>query len=101
MYPVSHGARMPARLPTKFWAPVQRPAANGPAQVCVIAHRFEEKIPYPKAAAQSSASEVVASCTRTAPIITVEAISPITQNDFCTVFGLAPFAIMRSDSQPD
>ena len=33
---------MPDRLPTKFCKPVQRPAAYGPARVCVIAHMFEE-----------------------------------------------------------
>src|SRR5579884_669087 len=92
---------MPARLPTKFCAPVHRPAANGPAQVCVIAQRFDEKMPYPNADAQSNASDVVASCTMTAPSITVEARRPITQNDFRILFGLAPFAIIRSDNQPD
>jgi hypothetical protein len=43
--PVTAGATIPARLPTKFWKPVHRPAACGPASVCVIAQRLEAEAP--------------------------------------------------------
>ena len=35
--PVIKGAATPPRLPMKFWKPVQRPAAGGPASVWVMA----------------------------------------------------------------
>ena len=39
------GATHPARLPIEFCTPVHRPAASGPANVCVIAQPFEMPMP--------------------------------------------------------
>src|SRR5207248_5743375 len=43
--PATRGARTPARLAIPFCILVHRPAISGPANVCVIAHRFEQYKP--------------------------------------------------------
>src|SRR5581483_10981387 len=92
---------MPERFPTKFWHPVQRPAAHGPARVWVTAHKFEEKIPYAKQAALRSTSEMVGSRTIAASSITVESSRPAPVNVLRTRLGLAPHDIQRSERKPN
>src|SRR6185437_10564606 len=46
MNPVAAGATIPARFPSEFWMPTQRPDAHGPARISLIAYTPGEEAPH-------------------------------------------------------
>src|SRR5581483_11558590 len=87
---VSAGATTPDKFPTKFCMPVQRPAAGGPAKVCVIAQIFEEQMPKPmvaqiRAETQRDAGAITVATRKMAAIPMPPAV-----NVLRTSVGLAP-----------
>src|SRR5713101_8629227 len=91
----------PARFPTKFWKPVQRPAIFGPASVCVIAQILDPHIP-PAANAKSSRITETVGPARAQPSRSSPALpAPIPAKVLRTNVGLPPpAAIHRSEIQP-
>ena len=83
-----------------FCNPVQRPAASGPASVCVMAQWLDEKSPNAMYAAISKAMETRRSGARTAGNMSVASTIPLTTKLLRTVVADAPRVIQRSDAQP-
>src|SRR5512133_459955 len=91
---------MPDRLPIPFCRLVQRPAARGPARVCVIAQWLDVKVPNAMHANMRSAIDAVESRTATTGRMVVEPSSPATTIVLRTRVGVPPAAIQRSEIQP-
>src|SRR6266851_6006872 len=98
--PVKAGAMTPARFPTKFWKPVQRPAILGPASVCVMAQILDPHIP-PAANARSNRITETVGPARAQPRRSSPALpAPTPAKVLRTSVGLPPAAIHRSEIKP-
>src|SRR5215472_16517109 len=98
--PVTLGATIPAKLPTKFCSPVHRPAACGPASACVIAQTFDELMPRKEVVRITAAVENPGPVRTAANAkIAAPAIPPLV-NVLRTRVGEAPRAIHQSDRRP-
>ena len=85
----------------KFCIPVHLPAASGPANVCVMAHTFEVKMPNDTHEAIRNPDENQESATSAAGSINPAHInSPVTAKVLRTRVGVPPRAIQRSEAHP-
>src|ERR1700733_3784340 len=101
MIPVRAGESTPPRLPTAFWIPVHEPAANGPANVCVIAHTLDVKKPNAEQLTTNSAAETCGVRTTAAGSrVTQQSSIPPATNVLRTLVTPPPAAIHRSDHHP-
>src|SRR5512135_635981 len=91
---------MPARLPIKFWKPVHRPAACGPARVWVMAQRLEELALQKITPAIIRKTQSAGPLTADRPSRSPESASPPATNVLRTRVGVAPAEIQRSEYQP-
>src|SRR5579863_1684449 len=100
MKPVIAGPTMPARFPTQFWNPTQRPDAVGPANVWPTAYSVAEA--GPKAApARRRHTDDASGGAQTAP---TRHMANVVWLAIITVlyarFGVAPLRIQRSIAHP-
>src|SRR3989442_1727917 len=91
---------MPAKFPNMFCQPVHLPEAAGPASVCVIAQRFEERNPKDRQVPINRTMQTAGSFTMAAGRIIVLPSRPPTAHVLRTCVGVPPRAIQRSDNQP-
>src|SRR6266850_8135934 len=98
--PVTAGAMTPARFPTKFCKPVQRPAILGPARVWVMAQILDPHMPPAANASRSRITETVeparAQPRRSSPALP----APTPAKVLRTRVGVPPEAIHRLEIQP-
>src|SRR5579859_1012019 len=99
--PVSAGATIPAKLPTKFCKPVHLPATRAPASVWVTAHRFEEQIPIDTQTRNSKAMAPRGSRITDTSTMEQEKSGPAPVNVLRTRVTEAPAAIQRSEAHPE
>ena len=98
--PVKTALAIPARFPQAFCSPVQRPAASGPASVCVNANGLDAYVPKPRQLISSPPRAQYIPGTSTVGNSTPVASRPHTRNPRRNQTGEAPRPIHRSASTP-
>src|SRR5712691_1129248 len=100
--PTTGGATVPARLPTKFSMPVQRPEASEPSRVCVAAQWLDENTPKPKPAPIRHATDQPDSATHAAnKSDTADIASPLAEMRRRIPGVLTPASMRRSAIHPN